>query len=198
MAALVLRVVHDSRSELREGERLRKAGHVETAVAHYRRAARAYVPGNPFDEAALEALARMADEAEGRGDTQLALRAYRSIRAGILATRSFYTPHAARLRAANARIADLTASLPPPPMDADKTRQQLRKEHLELLQHFDGPRVAWALVSLAGFVMWVGGAFGFSVRGFDERNGLIRRPACRWGTLVVVGLGLFVLGLALA
>src|SRR6185369_16267858 len=105
--------------------------------------------------------------AERRERPELALEAYRAIRAAILSTRSWYIPEQARLRAADERIASLMAALPAPPMDAGKSRERLRLEHLALLRADPDPSVAWTLVLLLGFAGWVAGAFAFTLRAID-------------------------------
>jgi hypothetical protein len=171
---------------------------VETAIVHYRRAARWYAPGSPYHVEALAKLGAIAGKAEQTGDRELALSAYRAIRGAIMSTRSFYVPERVRLEAANQRIAALMAELPAPPMDAGKSREQLRREHLALLQQDPGPDVLWTLVLLVGFFSWVLGAFAFTQRAIDDEDRFVGREALRWGAVIVVGFGLFVLGMSLA
>ncbi len=198
LVVLAVRVVTASRSELDEGDRMRASGDLVAAVVHYRRAARWYAPGNPYSAEALARLGAVGREAEEAGDTELALSAWRGVRAAVLSTRSFYTPHEDRLAAANGRIAALMASLPPPPIDAGKSEAELRREHLALLSSATQPSVAWTIVLLLGFAAWVGGAFAFVTRAIDDEDRLVPGQARRWGTLVIVGLGLFVVGMSLA
>jgi hypothetical protein len=147
---------------------------------------------------ALAGLARIGAEAEQKGDVERALAAYRAVRSAILSTRSCYVPEADRLAAANKRIAALMAGLPPPQMDAGKSREQLEREHLSLLEQDPDPKLGWTLVLLFGFAAWVTGAFTFSVRAIDAEDRFIRREAVRWGAMIVVGFALFVLGMAMA
>ena len=198
LGSFALRVVTSAASELRTGDQYRGQGETEAALIHYRRAARWYAPGSPYHVEALGRLGKIGAEAEQRGDVDMALAAYRAIRAAIMSTRSFYVPERERLRAADERIAALMASLPPPPMDAGKSREQLRKEHLALLSADPGPSPLWSLVLLAGFGLWIGSAFAFTLRAVDEQDRFIRREALRWGSLIAVGFGLFVLGMSLA
>ena len=198
LGSFALRVVTSSASELRAGDAYRARGEVEAALIHYRRAARWYAPGSPYHVEALGKLGTIGAEAEQRNDVDLALAAYRAIRAAIMSTRSFYVPEAERLRAADERIASLMAALPPPPMDAGKSREQLRAEHLALLQADPGPSTGWSLVLLAGFALWVGSAFAFALRAVDEHDRFVRREVVRWGSLIALGFGLFVLGMTLA
>jgi hypothetical protein len=196
--AISVRVVTSSAAELRAGDAYRARGELESAVVRYRRAARWYAPGSPFHVEALAKLGAIGAQAERSRNVELALSAYRAIRAAIMSARSFYVPEQARLRAADERIASLMAALPPPPMDAGKSREQLRAEHLALLRADPGPSVLWTVVLLLGFFAWVSGAFAFTLRAIDEQDRLIRREAVRWGALIAVGFGLFVLGMSLA
>jgi hypothetical protein len=198
LGSFALRVVTSAASELRAGDRYRDRGELEAALIHYRRAGRWYAPGSPYHVEALGRLGKIGADAERKADVDLALAAYRAIRAAIMSTRSFYVPEAERLRAADERIAVLMAGLPPPAMDAAKSREQLRKEHLALLQADPGPSALWSLVLLLGFALWVGSAFAFTVRAVDEHDRFVRPEVLRWGALIAVGFGLFVLGMTLA
>jgi hypothetical protein len=115
-----------------------------------------------------------------------------------MSTRSVYVPEAERLHAADLRIADLMASQPAPRMDMGKSRGQLRAEHLALLQAPVRPRMGWTVVLLIGFLGWVTGAFALSVRAVDSEDRFVPHELRRWGSLVVLGFGMFVLGMSLA
>jgi hypothetical protein len=202
IAALFLvvaaRVVTGAKAELEIAERHAQEGDLEAAIVHYRRAARWYAPFSPYHVQALAALGRIGADAEQKADVELALSAYRAVRSAILSTRSFYVPERERLDAADKRIASLMAGLPPPQMDAGKSREQLEQEHLALLQHDPDPKLGWTLLLLLGFAAWVGGAFAFTLRAIDSEDRFIRREAVRWGAVIVVGFALFVLGMTLA
>jgi hypothetical protein len=202
MAAGVLllvsvRVVWSARSELRQAEGLLASADREAAILHLRRAARWYAPLSPYHVRALELLWKLAQEAERSGDAEGALSAYRAVRGAILATRSTYVPERARLTAANERIASLMAQQEPPGIDAGKSREQLRREHLALLTPIPGPDMLWTCVLLGGFVCWVVAAFAFSLRAIDDQDRWILPEVKRWGGLCALGFGLFVLGMLL-
>jgi hypothetical protein len=195
---LSVKVISSAHAELEEAERWRAEGSVESAVTHYRRAARWYLPVNPYSDAALDELATIATEAEASNDTTLALSTWRSVRAAIESSRSFYLPNRDRLDVADEHIAALMARVEVPPVDAARTEEERREIHLELLREDRDPSVLWAVVALLGLVGWVGAALAFSMRGIDEEDRLVSKEARRWGTAFVVGFGLFVLGLLLA
>jgi hypothetical protein len=198
LASVCARVVSSARSELRAGDAYAAGGDVEAALVHYRRAARWYAPLSPYHRHALARLGTIGADAERRERPELALEAYRAIRAAILSTRSWYVPEQARLRATDERIASLMAALPAPPMDAGKSREQIRREHLALLGADPDPSVAWTLVLLLGFASWMAGAFAFTLRAIDTEDRFIPGQVRRWGAVIVVGFGLFVLGMSLA
>jgi hypothetical protein len=195
---VALRVVSSARQELLQAEASLAQGELDAAVVHYRRAARWYAPGSPYHVRALERLMQLAHEAEAKGDVARALHAYRALRGAIMATRSLYVPERARLSAANQHIAVLMAELPPPGMDAGKPKAQLQREHQLLLERIPGPNVFWTCVLLCGFLCWVSAAFAFSLRAIDEHDRWVGAEARKWGALIVLGFGLFVLGMSLA
>ena len=197
-AAVAVRVVMSAKAELAVAQRHEQDGDVEAAIVHYRRAARWYAPLSPFHVEALAALGQIGAAAEQNGEVELALSAYRAVRSSVLSTRSLYVPEEPRLKAADKRIAALMAGLPPPQMDAGKSREQLEREHLALLERDPDPKLGWTLLLLAGFAAWVFGAFAFAGRAIDAEDRFIRAEAVRWGATIVVGFALFVLGMAMA
>ena len=198
IAILLARVLSASSAELEAAESLRARGDVEASIAHYRRAARWYAPGNPFCTTALARLGAIARDAEDEGDVQLALAAWRSVRSAIMSARSTYVPHQQALAEADEHIAELMASETAPAIDADRSREELRAAHLELLQRDLDPALGWTIIALLGLAAWIGGAFAFVTRGIDAEDRVVGREARIWATLFVAGIGLFALGLAMA
>jgi hypothetical protein len=197
-AVVVGRVLWSARSELRAGEAALDRGRTEEAIGHLRRAGHWYAPGNPWSTEALERLVFVARRAEMRGDLDTALRAYRAVRTSILGTRSFYTPHPAKLHAANRRIARIMARLPRPPEDEGKPYARLVEEHLALLERDDSPSALWSIVMLAGFAAWILAAFRIVRRGLDADGRIVARPLLGWAGVLVVGLAVWIVGLWLA
>lgn len=192
------RVLFESRREWQEGRQWLAKDDPDEAIVHYRRAALWYAPINPWCGAALDGLAAIAKRAERRGETERALAAWRAVRGSILGTRSFYTPTPGRLRTANRHIAALMAKQPRPAQDIGKSERALAREHLVLLERDDSPSVFWSIVLLAGFFGWVGAAFAFIYRGLDAEGRLVRPLAARWGSVVVVGIAVWILGMVMA
>ncbi len=198
LAVLAARVVATSRAELAEARLAEEHGERAVAVAHYRRAARMDAPFSPYSAEALERLADLGSEAEDEGDVELALSAWRSIRAATLGSRSFYVPHAESLREADEHIARLMAAQPPPAMDARLSVEEREAAHLALLEAEVGPRPLASLVAIVGLVTWIAAAFLFATRALADGDALVPREARRWAGVFVLGLGMFVVGLAWA
>jgi len=208
LALIAGRVVWSSRAEYRRGHGVekhaldqpdpkRRGRGLRQAVVHYRRAARWYAPGNPYVGRALDRLAAIGHLAEQQGDAETALRAYRSIRRAALGARSFYTPHARRLAAANARIAALSARQGGRKRGADELAR-LEAWHKKQLARSRAPSVAWSVVALLGFALWITGAVLFVFRAIGPEDRLRSRPALRWGLVILGGLFVWLLGLTQA
>lgn len=198
LAVAAVRVVSGSRAELRRAEMRQSHGDVQGAIVHLRRAARWYAPGNPFCRSALDRLRRIALTAEREERPDEALSAWRSIRSALLSARSVIVPHAGRLREADERIADLVTAAAPPPFEAPRPADSRRRAELSRLREVPGPSALWSIVLLLGWLAWTGGAFGFAQHALTE-EGRVRGTAARWwGTAIVVGFGVFVLGMVLA
>lgn len=198
LAVVLVRVLVGSRGELGRGDALRAAGDLDAALIHYRRAAKWYAPGNPWSAAALDSLREIASDAESADQPRRSLAAWRAIRGAILSTRSTYTPHADRLAEADEHIAALMAAEPPPPIDAGKTEEARRAEHLALLRDVPRPHQGWALLALLGFAAWVGAAFLFASRAIDDEDRFVPAAARRFGALFAAGVAAFVVGLGFA
>lgn len=187
------RVVWTSRAELIAAS---AADDAEERIVHLGRAARMYAPGNPYSERALERLVQAGRAGEPGASTRLA--AWREVRAAILSTRSFYTPHAELLHEANGAIALEMARLEAPDAAAGPDHEQRRQWHAARLAQDDAPSVAWSVVALCGLGLWIGAAVAFIFLGL-EPEGRIRRGralVCLAG--VLMGLAAFFIGLARA
>jgi hypothetical protein len=198
LLGLAVRVIGSARGELTEARAIDGRGETAQAVSHYRRAARYYAPFSPYPEEALTRLAEIGTEAEEAGDTDLALSAWRSIRAATLGSRSFFIPYEDRLHEADRHIAALMARLPPPPIEVRRSVEEREAAHLALLEEDVGPGALASLVALVGLATWIAAAFLFATRAFTGDDKLVPREARTWGGVFLVGLALFVIGLWLA
>jgi hypothetical protein len=220
LAAVVTRAVWAGSRALADGDAAQQRGDLAQAVDLWRQAARWYVPGASHVEAAYQRLENLARAAEQGGDVDTALAAWTGVRSSILATRSFYLPHAERLEPANQRIAVLMAAreralepgasgagsgdaagsgnAPAPPLPADASGDPAAAWHYERLALVPGPSVAWSVLAILGFATWLAGGLIFALRGVTHDDRLVPRTAAYAGILVAVGLVLWLLGLSLA
>lgn len=192
------RVLVESRAAFLEGERLLGEYRLEDAVYAHREAAMWYAPLNPFVGKAHERLWQVGRKAELAGDDQLALQAYRAVRSSIMATRSFFTPGAETLRAANERISRLMARAPHSPAFAGRSKEELRKMHYLLLEENDQPDPFWSLLLIAGFFLWIGAVLYFIFRGLDRSLRPVRDHALRGAWMFLVGMAMWIAGMFLA
>jgi hypothetical protein len=195
LGVVVTRAVWEGRSALQKGSEAAEDGRLRDAVTWYRRAARWYVPLAPHVGRAYDRLEDIGSRAEQSGDVELALAAWRGVRSSIKATRSFYTPHAHRLDRANRRIAALMAIQEGPRADPEATEAERAQWHYDLLDRDEAPSVAWSIIALLGFGMWLGGGLLFALRGVSAEDALVPRMAAASGVLVAVGLVIWMLGL---
>jgi hypothetical protein len=198
ISGLVLRAWLSSGTELDHAEEARSGGDLEAAIDHYRRAAVWYFPGNVRATHALEALIEIGEDARQRGDATLALAAFRSVHAATMSARHVVVPHDDLRLEADEAIAALMAEGQVPPVDANRTVEDRRALYLSMLRDDRDVSTGWALVALLGFASWVASAATFLSRGFDDHGELLAPEARRWGTGFILGMGLFLLGLALA
>ncbi|WP_437576384.1 hypothetical protein [Sorangium sp. So ce887] len=158
LGAASLRVVVAGEGEIAESTAALRAGDPHAAALHARRAAGWYAPGAPHVRVAYERLIALATAAEGLGQADTALFAWRAVRTAALETRWLTTPHAEDLEQANAAIARLSAAAPRPPGTRTEPATAIAREHMAALARDDAPRVGWVVALVAAFVAWVAGA----------------------------------------
>jgi len=195
---LSVKVLVSSRAELADADRASSAGELETAITHYRRAARWYLPIQPYADRALDRLMEIGAAAETDEDPVLALASYRSVRAALMSSRSLWIPDSDRLHQADERIAELMARSEVPAVDAHLSEEARADTYLAMLETDRDPAAGWALLALLGFGLWILGAYGVFTKGLDQDDRFIDVELRKWGSAFVVGMGLFVLGLSLA
>lgn len=193
---LVVRAVLESRAAHAHGLRALGAGDVPAAIAHLRRAARWYAPGNPYASEALDVLLAVGERAQRDNEPERALSAYRAVHATIHAAASFYLPHPERLAVADQQIAALMGARRPPEIDAHLSRPERAAAYRRALDG-RGPRLGFVLFGLAGFALWVAAVLRLCLRGLDREDRPL--PAARpLGYAAAVGFGAFAVGLAFA
>jgi len=163
-----LRVVLAGEREIAESTDALRRGDAYAAAVHARRAAGWYAPGAPHVRVAYARLTALATAAEGIGNAEVALLAWRGVRTAVLETRWLLTPHQEDLERADAAIARLSAAQPRPPGTRTEPAAVVERQHLEALARDEAPRRGWVAALVAGFVAWVGGAAWGVHRGVDR------------------------------
>jgi len=198
MALVIGRIARQSCADLTAARTYQSDAQIPRAVEHYRRAIRWSFPGNSYAADAVSALESIALRSEADGDVKGALAAWRSLSAGLAATRFLYSRSEPELERARDEIARLAAMDRGAPIDANLSVEQVAADHRRLLNQELSPNPWWGTLLLMGMTTWVA-ALGFMTwRGFDLA-GRFHWPSARgplWG--FVVGFAAFVFGLLFA
>jgi hypothetical protein len=198
LGVVTVRVLQDSSAALDAGDEAARRGDPAEATRHYLHAVRMYVPGSPYVGRGLDRLETLATAAAKTGDAAAERRALEAARSGLLGARSFYTPHAGRLEAADRALAALYARTEDPAVAPGATREAREAWHLTQLSRRPGPAPVPAVLALLGLALWLSAVGVFVRRGLDRALKL--RP--RWAFIAAVGFlagfALFVVGLRLA
>lgn len=194
---LLLRVLYGGWVECRSGDSELAADRPFQAAIHYERAVRWYLPGSPYVGRAADALWGMGQTAEDAGDVELALFAYRGLRSGAYATRSFYQPLPGRIDAADERIAGLMVLDPRAAWpDPGLTQEQRRAEVLQNLKQHTDPSTLWVVVLEIGLLTWL--ACGAALAWGLGRKGRTARRTWILASASSVGYVLWLVGMKLA
>ncbi len=197
LAVAATRAVWLGGQALAAGDAAAARGDRAAAIASWRTAARWYVPGLGASAAALTRLERTATAAEAAGDPAAALVAWQAIRTSIRSVQGLTSPFAARLARADARIAALLAAAPGP-VGTGNTAEERAAWHRAVLA--GAPRTSRAMLVLAalGLATWLAGGVTLVRRGLRADGTLVRSPALRATVTIVVGVALWLVGVALA
>lgn len=196
VGAVSLRVVAAGEAEIAASTASLRAGDARDAAVHARRAAGWYAPGAPHVRVAYERLTALATAAEGLGDRDLALLAWRAVRTASIETRwLFGTPHDADRARADAAIARLEAASPRPPGTRTDPAPVVERKALEALAREEAPRGPWVAALVAAFAAWTLGAAAFVARGVDASGRLVSRRAWPAAGVAAAGVGLWLLAI---
>lgn len=197
VAAVLLnvRANNSSERELVAGQAAELAQDLERAVIHYRRAAGWLLLAGDADEKALAALTRLQTQGREDSDGALELSAARARLAAAHSRRWVTTSQ--DLGPMAARIAELSVTAASPTQGDGRPLAQRRASLQAQLLNPSQPRAYALLLAVLGFVCWTGATFALCTHGFDADTRLTPR-ARLLGTWIVLGFGLFALGLALA
>jgi hypothetical protein len=187
LGAASARVVYSGEAEIAASTAGLRAGDAHAAAEHARRAAGWYVPGAPHVRVAYERLFALGTAAEGLGDRELALYAFRGVRTATIETRWMLSPHDDERARADRAIARIEAEWPRPPGMRAEPPQAIERASLEALARDEAPRTVWVVVLVAGALAWGAGAAAIARTGIDTVGAFSFRRALPG--LVVAGTG---------
>lgn len=164
------------------------------AITFFDRALHWYTPFNPYVARSVQRLWEIGLHAEQEGDIRLALIAFRTIRQGFYAARSFYTPGKEWIGRCDAKIASLMA------VDPAGQQSEHKGHALPTGEQRSETDVFWTFVLEAGLLGWIGSAIGFLMCGIAEGEtpALRSKPALLWGIAVLVFYALWIVGMTKA
>jgi len=197
-AQVLGRVASESRTDLAAAKSFQQNDEVALAIEHYRRAIRWSFPSNPYSAEAVSALRAIAMESEAEGDTAVALSAWRSLAAGLGATRFLFSGSDPELEHARDQIARITVIHRSAPIDANLSAEQLVADHRRLLRGEISPDPWWGALLLSGMATWVGALALMARRGFDAAGRFLWKGAQGPLCGAIVGFVSFALGLLFA
>jgi hypothetical protein len=158
IGAGTLRVLASGEQEVALSTAALKAGDAHAAVEHARRAAGWYMPGVPHVRVAYQRLLSLGTAAEGLGDRDTALFAFRGVRTASIETRWLLTPHDDDRQAADRAIARIEAGAPRAPGLRNEPPAAIEREQLEALSRDEAPATVWVVGLVAGALTWGIGA----------------------------------------
>lgn len=178
---LWVRAAVESHRDFDAGEAAQAAGDLPSAILHYRHAVQWHAPLGSTCEASLDALTAIGDAAAAQGDVELALFAWRSARAGVMATRHLWTPHVGHLTGLHERIGlamarQIAGDAAPDPAEAARFTAQLDDWRAR------SPNPWLAAGASLGFIGWILALIMLARRGFDADGALVRAGLVRWGS----------------
>ncbi len=188
----------ESRQEYARAETELQAGRPREAVVHYEHTIKWYTPFSRDVHRAVNRLWDIGVQADADQDASLALYAYRSLRAGLYATRSFYQPYEDWIPKCEVRIADLMAIEKAGPKAKPSEVDQHRERYARMFLREVGPTLGGRLLTIIGFFGWVGTTLGFIWYGSSGPDKWLLRPCVLWGSGVVIFFTTWVFGLLLA
>ena len=193
-----IKVKKETRQEFARAESELHKGRLRESVVHYERTIMWYTP---FSREVGRSVSRLWDigrQAEANLDASLALYAYRSLRASLYGTLSFYQPYEDWIAKCDARIVHLMAVEKAGPGAQPAEIEQHRVRYARMHARKLGPTLGGTILTEIGFFGWVGGTLGFIWYGLSPQGKWLLRPCIWWGSGVLMCFATWIIGLLLA
>jgi hypothetical protein len=195
IGAATARVMSSGEREIALSTAALEAGDAHAAAEHARRAAGWYAPGAPHVRVAYERLLALGTAAEGLGDRDTALYAFRGVRTAALETRWLVTPHEDDRQRADRAIARLSAEAPRAPGLRTEPPAAIEREQLEALARDEAPRTGWVVALVAGALTWAAGAVAVAQRAVGATGVVSLRRALPGLVTAGIGMALWLLAI---
>jgi len=154
------RSFYGSMKAYNKGESYLKENQYIKAITFFDRSIHWYTPFNPYVERSAERLWNIGKYAEQKGDTKLALIAFRTIRGGFYSTHSFYKPGREWIKKCDMRIKQLMELEEPKKGTLDSSKVK-RRRYLSDRPKDPNPSIFWTIFLEIGFLGWIGSVIGF-------------------------------------
>lgn len=195
-ALVCARVVAAGEAELAESTRALRERDPDGAILHARRAAAWSLPRAPHVEKARERLRALARGAEEKKRPELALLAWRALRASDVEARSLLGIRSAWRDEAECEIARLAAAAERPPAERTLPAAEVERWHASVLSRETLPAPAWSLALVAAAGAWVVGALAAGTRAASaRRDGGALAGMAGWGILLAAAAAVWVTAL---
>jgi hypothetical protein len=195
VGAATARVVSSGEREIALSTAALEAGDAHAAAEHARRAAGWYAPGAPHVRVAYERLLALGTAAEGLGDRDTALYAFRGVRTAAIETRWLVMPHEEDRDKADRAIARLSAEAPRAPALRAEPPATIEREQLEALARDEAPQTGWVVLLVAGALTWAVGAASVALRGVGATGVVSLRRALPGLVTAGAGMALWLLAI---
>ncbi|MDR2353622.1 MAG: hypothetical protein LBF22_10810 [Deltaproteobacteria bacterium] len=142
-----------ARSELNSAREQISNGNLQKGIIHYFQALNWYAPTGASQTAARE-LSTLAKDLNDAGKKTEAYHAYLRLRAGLIASRSFYLPNTDLIKEANIFLADYLARQK---LGENASPTELKKETASFFTIYDSApqtREFWKFIVVIGFFTW--------------------------------------------
>ena len=193
---IFLRVFYGSITEFNKGEKAFNNKNYKNAIMYYDAAIHWYTPFNIYVARSTERLWEIGKILEEKGDDRLAIEAYRAIRSGFYAARSFYTPYSEWIKRCEDKISTMLA-MEEPTCEEDKhmSFEERKAEHLSFLHKDYAPDVFWSLILEIGFIGWIMCTIIFIFRVFVGEKGFHNKKALFWGSFIILFYAMWIIGM---
>ena len=165
------------------------------AITFFDRSIHWYTPFNPYVDRSAERLWNIGKYAEQKGDTKLALIAFRTIRRGFYSTHSFYKPGREWINRCDTQINQLMG----PELQNRETHSSSGKKggFITKRQKDPSPKIFWTILLEIGFLGWVGSVIGFIMFPLrrKEENQSLTSSFLVWIGLTIVFFAFWIFGM---